>query len=89
LNFLTSLLTRIDAAKSKEAHVLLLASIAHVKLLYGDLEGTKIEMDKAWKILDELSGVENIVNAAYYSLAADYFKVREIFLDRWCFRPYV
>jgi 26S proteasome regulatory subunit N9 len=75
ITFLTSLLSRIDIEKHQEAHVLLLATIAHAKLLYGDLEGTKIDMDKAWKVLDQLSGVDNAVNAAYYGVAADYFKV--------------
>ena len=32
-------------------------------------------MDAAWKVLDELSGVDTGVNAAYYSIAADYYKV--------------
>jgi len=76
LSFLTSLLSRIDAAKSQEAHVLLLATIAHTKLLYGDIEGTKTDMDAAWKILDTLEGVDNGVNAAYYGVAADYYKAR-------------
>jgi 26S proteasome regulatory subunit N9 len=32
-------------------------------------------MDLAWKVLDQLSGVDNAVNAAYYGVAADYYKV--------------
>ena len=80
LTFLTSLLPRIDTKISQEAHVLLLATIAHAKLLYGDLEGTKTEMDAAWKVLDELSSVDNTVNAAYYGVAADYYKVCPYFL---------
>ncbi|KAF9468438.1 hypothetical protein BDZ94DRAFT_1154026 [Collybia nuda] len=76
LTFLTSLLSRIDSAKSQEAHVLLLATIAHAKLLYGDLEGTKTDMDSAWKTLDTLEGVDGGVNAAYYGVAADYYKAR-------------
>jgi 26S proteasome regulatory subunit N9 len=59
--------------------VLLLANLARAKLLYGDVEGTKKDMDKAGKILDEEltgSGAEPAVNAAYYSIAADYYKVR-------------
>jgi len=76
LTFLTALLSRIDVNKSQEAHVLLLATIAHAKLLYGDLEGTKTDMDSAWKVLDQLSGVDNGVNAAYYGLAADYYKAK-------------
>lgn len=76
LSFLTSLLSRIDTEKSPEAHVLLLSSLAHAKLLYGDLEGTQTDMETAWKILDDLDGVDPAVNAAYYSVAADYYKVR-------------
>ena len=81
LAFLISLLSRIDTATSKEAHVLLLASIAHAKLLYGDLEGTKSDMDAAWKILDTLEGVDNGVNAAYYGVGADYYKVATFFFS--------
>ncbi|KAF7295172.1 Saccharopine dehydrogenase [Mycena indigotica] len=78
LNFLTSLLSRITAApsKSEEAHVLLLATIARAKLLYGDLEGTKADMDKAWSVLDRLEDVDNGVNAAYYQVAGDYYKAK-------------
>ncbi|KAG6833216.1 hypothetical protein H0H87_010279 [Tephrocybe sp. NHM501043] len=76
LAFLSSLLERINKEKSQEAHVLLLATIAHTKLMYGDLEGTKTDMDAAWKILDTLEAVDKGVNAAYYGVAADYYKAR-------------
>lgn len=76
LTFLTSLLSRIDTEASPEAHVLLLSTLSHSKLLYGDLDGTKTDMDAAWKVLDNLDSVEPGVNAAYYSVAADYYKVR-------------
>ena len=76
LQFLTDLLERVNTEKAPEAHVLLLATLAHAKLLYGDHEGTKNDIDAAWKVLDELSGVDPSVNAAYYGVAADYYKVR-------------
>ncbi|CAA7263988.1 unnamed protein product [Cyclocybe aegerita] len=76
LTFLTSLSSRIDTKQSQEASVLLLASIAHAKLLYGDLEGTRSDMDAAQKLLDTLENVDNGVNAAYYSVSADYFKAK-------------
>jgi 26S proteasome regulatory subunit N9 len=76
LGFLTDLLSRIDKDNSQEAYVLLLATISRAKLVFGDIEGTKAEMDAAWKVLDELTGVDTGVNAAYYSVAADYYKVR-------------
>lgn len=58
--------------------MLLLSAIAHAKLVYGDLEGTKTDMDAAWKVLDALEGVEGTVNAAYYGVAADYYKVNNL-----------
>ena len=75
IGFLSDVLSRIDKDKSQEAYVLLLATIARAKLIFGDIEGTKADMDSAWKVLDELSGVDRGVNAAYYSIAADYYKV--------------
>ena len=75
IGFLSDILSRIDKDKSQEAYVLLLATIARAKLVFGDIEGTKADMDAAWKVLDELSGVDSGVNAAYYSIAADYYKV--------------
>ena len=54
---------------------MLLSSLAHAKLLYGDLEGTRSDIDNAWKVLDDLDGVDPSVNAGYYSVAADYYKV--------------
>jgi len=74
VDFLADLGSRIDKDTSQEAHVMLLSHIAHAKLLYGDLEGTKSDMDNAWKILDTIDSVESVVNAAYYSVAADYYK---------------
>lgn len=75
IGFLSDILSRVDKDKSQEAYVLLLATIARAKLVFGDTEGTKADMDAAWKVLDELSGVDRGVNAAYYSIAADYYKV--------------
>ena len=75
LQFFTSLLQRLPTDKAPDAHVMLLATLAHAKLLYGDLDGTKKDMDEAWKVLDELPSVDNKVRAAYYKVAADYYKV--------------
>jgi 26S proteasome regulatory subunit N9 len=56
----------------------LLATIARAKLVFGDVEGTYADMQAAWKVLDELTGVDSGVNAAYYGIAADYYKVYRI-----------
>lgn len=74
LTFLKSLLERVPQDTAPDAHVLLLANVAHTKLAYGDLEGTKTDMDAAVVILDSLPSVENRVRADYYKVAADYYK---------------
>jgi 26S proteasome regulatory subunit N9 len=78
LDFLTDLLFRITQDKSPDAHVLVLSTLAHAKLLFSDLEGSKTDIDAAWKILDNLDAVDNSVNGAYYQVAADYYKVRRV-----------
>lgn len=77
LTFLTSLLGRLSRTDAPDAYVLLLSSLAHAKLLYGDMEGTRVDMDESAKILEELDGVETSVHAAYYGVAADYYKVSQ------------
>ncbi|KAF8259091.1 hypothetical protein EI94DRAFT_1774019 [Lactarius quietus] len=69
LEFLTDLLSRVSREKSPDAHVLVLSTLAHAKLF-------KTDIDAAWKILDNLDGVENSVNGAYYRVAADYYKAK-------------
>ncbi|KAI0078421.1 hypothetical protein K474DRAFT_1594086 [Panus rudis PR-1116 ss-1] len=76
LEFFTSLLARIPTDKAPDAHVMLLATLSHAKLIYGDVDGAKKDMDEAWKILDDLPSVETRVRAAYYKVAADYYKAR-------------
>jgi hypothetical protein len=75
LTFLSSLLERISKEKSREAWIMLVSSIAHTKLIFGDLAGTKVDTDECQKLLDDLDGVEPSVHAAYYEVAADYHKV--------------
>jgi len=73
LEFLSSLLERVS---QQQATALLLATLAHAKLLYGDMSGTKAEIDKCSKLLDTMDSVEPNVHAAFYNVAADYYKVK-------------
>lgn len=43
-------MSRVGKSKSPEAYALLLSSLAHAKLLYGDMQGTKTDMDEALKV---------------------------------------
>lgn len=50
LSLLTSLMGRINKAKHPEAYALLLSTLASAKLIYGDMQGTKTDMDEALKV---------------------------------------
>jgi len=76
VEFLVDLLSRVPSDKAPDAHVVLLSTVAHTKLSFGDVEGCRADIDAAWEILDNLAAVETTVNATYYRVAADYHKVR-------------
>lgn len=48
---------------------------AHFKLLLGDMTGTKEAMDKCGKIVEAMDAVDRGVNASFYRVSGDYFKV--------------
>ena len=58
-------------------HVLLLSSFVLAILVYGEVEAPQPDMETAWKIPDDLDGVDPAVNAAYYSVAVNYYKARD------------
>jgi 26S proteasome regulatory subunit N9 len=51
---------------------------AHFKLLLGDLAGTKDAMDKCGKIVEAMDAVDRGVNASFYRVSGDYYKVNSI-----------
>lgn len=65
----------MNTEEKKDTPFLLLDLIIHAKLLYGDLEGTKADLDASWKTHDTLEGVENGVNAVYYGVASYHYMV--------------
>ena len=73
--FLVALLERVSRTNAPEAYVLLLAQLAHAKMIMGDDEGARVDIEESSKIIDTLDGVETTVHAAYYGVAADYYKV--------------
>lgn len=49
-------------------------------MIMGDDEGARVDIEESSKIIDTLDGVETTVHAAYYGVAADYYKVHWILL---------
>jgi 26S proteasome regulatory subunit N9 len=76
LKFLTALSERVPEATSPGAHVLLLASRARARLLFGDTDGARTDLDDAARALDALGSAPPAVNAAYYGVRADLHKAR-------------
>ncbi|CAD6567430.1 MAG: 26S proteasome regulatory subunit [Tremellales sp. Tagirdzhanova-0007] len=59
-----------------EAYALSLSSIAYAQLLLGDLPSCKKSLDECESLLADQDTVEPVVNAGYYGVAGDYFKVK-------------
>lgn len=58
-----------------QAHALVLATLAHAKLVFADLLGSRADLEEAGKLLEGVDGVDRAVNAQYYAVSADYHKV--------------
>lgn len=76
VQFLVDTLAQLPKEDHPDAHLRVLATVAHAKLLYGDLEGTKADLDVGSGLLDNLGGVEPSVHAAYYGVASDFYKAK-------------
>ncbi len=71
-----SLGTPVPPRPIPEAYALSLSSIAYAQLLLGDLPACKKSLDECESLLGDQDSVEPLVNAGYYGVAGDYFKVK-------------
>jgi len=62
-------------ADHPQAHALVLVTLAHAKLLFSDILGSRADLEEAGKLLEGVDGVDKSVSAAYYEVKADYHKV--------------
>ncbi|KAF8305574.1 proteasome 26S subunit [Clavulina sp. PMI_390] len=76
ITFLVSFIAKISKEEAPEAYLLLLAQLAHAKMILGDDAGAQVDIEESSKIIDTLDGVEPTVHAAYYGVAADYYKTK-------------
>ncbi|KIM23583.1 hypothetical protein M408DRAFT_332304 [Serendipita vermifera MAFF 305830] len=76
LPFLVSLKDRIPVADHPQAHALVLVTLAHAKLLFSDVLGSRADLEEAGKLLEGVDGVDRSVSAAYYEVKADYHKLK-------------
>ncbi|KAG8797762.1 26S proteasome regulatory subunit [Serendipita sp. 411] len=76
LKFLIALKDKIPVAEHAQAHAYVLASLAHGKLLFADVLGSRADLEEAGKLLEGVDGVDRSVNAAFYEVKADYHKLK-------------
>ena len=65
-------------SEDKEAFVLASMELAHYKLALNQPDECRKLIDDCEKVLDQLSGVEPVIHAGFYRVAADYYKVSSI-----------
>jgi 26S proteasome regulatory subunit N9 len=76
LEFLTTFVTKLKAEeKAKDAYVLILSESVVYKLLLNQLEQSKEDLKEAEAILEKLPQTDPTINASYYRVSADYYKV--------------
>lgn len=74
LEFLQSVVKKVDTEDSKDALVFASVAVAQVKLSLGELDEARKDLDTAERILDSLDSVEVIVHAAFYDANASYYQ---------------
>lgn len=60
-------------------HLLASMECTHYKLLLGDLETVKKDVDAGAKILNGYDAVETVVSGGYYRVAAEYYKSKALY----------
>ena len=76
LSFLTSLVEKVNTPDTSDAYVHAVMETAYIKLMVGNLDGTKDAIDECEKILDKFDSVETVIHASFYKVCAEYYKVK-------------
>ncbi|ORY48062.1 PCI-domain-containing protein [Rhizoclosmatium globosum] len=65
-----------DNKDAKDAYVLATMEAAHMRLVTGDFVGCKAAIDESEATLNSLPHSDTVINAAFYRVAADYYKAK-------------
>jgi 26S proteasome regulatory subunit N9 len=60
-------------------HLLVSMECTHYKLLLGELETVKKDVDQGGKVLNNYDAVEKVVSGGYYRVAAEYYKAKALY----------
>ena len=75
LEFMTTIVEKVNTPATQDAYVYALVETAALKLLLGQQEAVRKDLDAAGKILDSFDSVDKVIHASYYRVNADYYSV--------------
>jgi hypothetical protein len=70
-----NIVERVNTPETQDAYVYALVETASLKLLLGEGDVVRKDLDAASKILDSFDSIDTIIHAAFYRVNADYFSV--------------
>ena len=73
---MTNIAEKVNTPATQDAYVYALVETASLKLLLGQVETVRKDLDAASKILDSFDSIDTIIHAAFYRVNADYYSVR-------------
>lgn len=75
LDFMTSLAEKVNTSATQDAYVYALVEASALKLMLGQTDAVRKDLDAANKILDTFDSVDPVIHAAFYRVSADYYSV--------------
>jgi hypothetical protein len=70
-----SIAEKVNTPATQEAYIYALIETASLKLLQGQVDSVRKDLDAANRILDTFDSVDTVIHAAFYRVSADYYSV--------------
>jgi hypothetical protein len=75
LEFTTGLAEKVNKPATQDAYVYALVEVASLKLVLGQGDAVRKDLDAANKILDTFDSIDTVIHAAFYRVSADFYSV--------------
>ena len=72
---MSTIVEKVNTPATQDAYVYALVEAASLKLLLGQGEAVRKDLDAANKILDSFDSIDIVIHAAFYRVNADYYSV--------------
>jgi 26S proteasome regulatory subunit N9 len=78
LAFTSNLADKVNTPATQDAYVYAFVEAAALKLLLGQTDAVRKDLDAANQILDTFDSVDTVIHAAFYRVNADYYSVSSL-----------